>query len=164
MKGTWTARALIAGLLLTAGVAAADWIVVVVHPGNPVTDLSKDELRRFYQGKVSAFPDGRRVLLGVHSKLSERFYDAVLGMSANQFRKHWIKEVFSGSAAAPPEPLRSDETLLEFVAGNPGAIAFVNASAVNGRVKVITVGGAAPGDRGYPRAMDDGEKSEEPVQ
>lgn len=153
----------IGGLLVWAGAALAEPVVVVVHPGNPLADFSTEEIRRLYRGTVSSFADGRRVTLGTHSAWSERFGEAMLGMSSGQFRKYWIKQVFSGSAAAPPEPHRSDEGLLEFVASTPGAIAFIAASAVDDRVKPVTIDGRGPGDPGYPLAFEEEERPREPA-
>lgn len=148
---SWRVSAiLMLAALLSPGVAVAGPIAVVVNPSNSVVTLSIEDLRHYYLGRESTFPDGRHVLLGVDTSTSERSYETITGLSSNQFKKHWIKQVFSGTAASPPESFRDADALLTYVAENPGAVAFLDASLVDERVKVIAVEGAMPGAPGYP--------------
>jgi len=48
-----------AGILPIEHVVALDGIVLIVHPSNPVADLSVDQIRRIYTGEIKNW-EGRR--------------------------------------------------------------------------------------------------------
>ena len=70
-------------------------------------------------------------------------------MSDRKFKKHWISMVFSGKSAVPPKQFRDEDELKTFVSKTPGAIAFINLSKVDKRVKVLSIDGKKPGDKNY---------------
>lgn len=143
-----------AGLLLVLGPVrsglAQEPIAVVVQPGNPLTTISLDELRRFYLGTSTAMPNKEPVVLVESAEARARFYATVLRMNPDRVKRHWIGAVFSGESGTPPREVSPPADLLQFVAGHPGAIAFVRAAAVDRSVKILTVDGHRPGDPNYP--------------
>ncbi|HYX83221.1 MAG TPA: hypothetical protein VE714_12555, partial [Gemmatimonadales bacterium] len=64
--------------------------------------------------------------------------------------RHWIGLVFRGEDAIPPQPMRDADAVKRFVADHPGAIGFVDLKAADASVRVLTIGGYAPGDPNYP--------------
>ncbi len=119
-------------------------IAVVVHPSNPLTDLSAEELRRLFLGSTTSMSGGERVELAGLDQSRARFYRTALGMSEDRLKRHWIGRVFAGQPGTPPMEFRSVDELLQFVSSHPGAVAFVDAASVDGQVKTITIDGRAP--------------------
>ncbi len=125
-------------------------IAVVVNVENPVAGLSLPELKRIYLGKQTTFSDDVPIRLGVCHDLSAMFYRAALDMPAHAMKRHWIKMVFSGARAKPPELMASGEKVKQFVEANRGGIAFLPLEEVDERVKVIAVEEKLPSQVGYP--------------
>lgn len=125
-------------------------IVVVVNRENPRGNLSLPDLRDLFLGALTQFKGGERVVLLESSGPRQRFYDAVLHMSEDRVKRHWIGLVFSGEGVVPPREFREPADLVHYVAGHPGAVGFVPAAAADSTVKIILIEGLAPGDPRYP--------------
>jgi phosphate transport system substrate-binding protein len=126
------------------------YIAVIVNRNNPVNNLTLEELRKIYLGKITEFPNGERVILGEFSSGKKKFYEVLLGMSPHKVKKHWISVVFSGGNASPPVELKNLKEVKEFVSKYPGAICFINVKKVDKDLKVLRIDGKKPGDRDYP--------------
>jgi hypothetical protein len=138
--------------LAAAGTVArpgATQIAVVVHPTNPIQDVSLADLRRLYVGARLTWPAGQRVTLLESPPAAAKFYRVVLGMSTDLVARHWMGVVFRGEEATPPKAIVTGDELVRFVAEHAGAIGFVPVAAVSSRVKVIAVDGLRPTDSGY---------------
>jgi hypothetical protein len=138
--------------LLGAGtpvVRAEAQIQVIVHPSTPDSSISMPELARLFRGEVALLPGGERVRLVEQSTARDTFYERVVRMSEDQFRRHWIRVVFAGNAVTPPVGFESAADAVRFVAGHRGALAFVEGP-VDASVKVLLVDGRHPGDPSYP--------------
>ena len=138
------------GVAPSAAAQEPDPIAVVVHPSNPATGMTLDDLRRFYLGSVTIFDNGERVNLVESSDDRGRFYRVALRMGEDRLQRHWVGRVFAGQAGRPPEAIRNPAQLIDYVARTPGAIGFVRADAANSSVKVIPIDGRRPGDVDYP--------------
>jgi hypothetical protein len=78
------------------------------------------------------------------------FYQAALGMNEARIKRHWIGIVFSGETATPPKTIAAADELKRAVAQNTGAIGFLEQTAADPSVKVLTINGLHPGDARYP--------------
>ena len=125
-------------------------LVVVVHPENPISNLSMDELKMIYTGKVSNFQHGENIVLTQTKGLTKEFYGIVLKKTPNKVLKYWINLVFSGVSVTPPLECRSEEDTITTVINHIGAIGFIEYSNVDERVKKLTLDGINPGDTDYP--------------
>jgi ABC-type phosphate transport system substrate-binding protein len=127
-------------------------IAVVVHADVPIDNLSLADLRRILLGDREFWPSGVRVTLLVRAPIA-RERDAVVRdvcqMTEAQFRQHWIGKVFRAETPTGPRIVYSTEMALDQVGRIPGAIAFVDASAVTKNVKVLKIDGKSPGQAGY---------------
>jgi ABC-type phosphate transport system substrate-binding protein len=112
---------------------------VIVNGAASVAGLSEDELKDYYLGKKSSWPDGSKVVVVVlkdgasHEKLMGK-----LGKSSSQFTTGWKKLVFTGKGAMP-EQVGSEDELVAFVAKTPGSIGFVDAGKAKDGVKAVPV-------------------------
>lgn len=124
-------------------------LVVVVNDSNSVSDLSMNELKRIYLGKITDYKNGQEIILGEYAPENEDFYQTVLGMSTRKTRMHWMKLVFSGGLATPPKVFKKIEKVRQFIRDTEGAICFIKSSEVDKGMKVLTIDGKRPGEEGY---------------
>lgn len=130
-----------AGKIPAAPSARADSLVVVVSEQAPVTSVPAGHLADLYLGRVRTFPDGSRAVpvdLASGSPARRVFYDSFLDRSLSEVKAHWSKLVFTGRGR-PPMEVPDGETMVEYVAGNPGAIGYVDHRLVDDRVRVVRV-------------------------
>jgi hypothetical protein len=64
------------------------------------------------------------------------FYQKATGRSVAQVRATWARITFTGKGT-PPKELKSDADVKAFVAADPRAIGYVDASAVDSSVKAV---------------------------
>ena len=124
-------------------------IAVIVSRSSPLQSVTSDELKRMFLGSTKAFADLTPVMLVEYPPLRQAFYRSALALSDLQFKRHWIKLVFSGEVVTPPSQIADEPEVRRFVASHPGAIGFLPLSAVDGTVRALTVDGHAPSDPAY---------------
>lgn len=123
-------------LLLIAGAARAD-LVVVVSSKSPVGKLDQSQVVDLFLGSSKELPGaGRATLLAMGPPTRDEFYAKVLGKDATQMKALWSRLVFSGKGIAPKE-FASAAELRSALAGNPGAIAFMDKADVDGSLKIV---------------------------
>ena len=134
-------KAIIAGVLaLHVGVttAAAD-VVVIVNRDNPITTLSKEDAKRIYLGKDKSFPNGEKVRAADQAEgnaARDKFYAAVVEKTDAQIKAYWSQLIFTGKGT-PPDMIGGDSAVKKWVAEHKSGIGYVDASAVDGSVKVL---------------------------
>ncbi len=131
---------LAAGLLIGAGLVHAE-LAVVVHPSNALTTISAKDVSRIYLGKARSFPGGGKVKpinLPSGNAARDEFYQTYTGMNDAQVKGHWSKLMFSGKGN-PPDEVSNDAEVKSAVAGDSAAMGYIDKSAVDSSVKVLTV-------------------------
>ncbi|RKH66193.1 hypothetical protein D7X96_22100 [Corallococcus interemptor] len=114
---------------------------VVVHPDNPVNELSRARLSQLFFKKSTQWDSGVTAMpvdLNDSSPVRAAFCDEVLKRSLPAVRAFWQQRIFSGRDVPPPE-LPSDADVLAYVRANPGAVGYVPASTPTPGLKVITL-------------------------
>jgi ABC-type phosphate transport system substrate-binding protein len=114
---------------------------VVVSKENKIVSLSTDDLNRIFLGKKTLWDSGTRIVPAMpeeESPAGELFLSGTLKKSVSQFRAYWKRLLFSGGGTVP-KVFRSSSQILDFVARQPGAIAVIEASAVDDRVRVLEI-------------------------
>jgi ABC-type phosphate transport system substrate-binding protein len=127
-------------------------IAVVVHPDVPVDNLTVAELRRILLGDREFWTSGMRVALFLRAPVARERDVAikdVCQMTEAQFRQHWVAKVFRADSRSGPRIVYSGQMAVEQASRTPGAITFVESSAVPKGVKVLKIDGRAPGQSGY---------------
>jgi ABC-type phosphate transport system substrate-binding protein len=133
--------ALLACLALGAALpAAADDFKVVVHPDNPVGQLTAAQVSRLFLKKTLRWPEGRPVqpVEPAAPRLRERFALAVHGKSLDAVKAYWNQLIFSGRDV-PPLEKADDAGVLAYVRANPGAVGYVSPGADTTGVKILLV-------------------------
>ena len=113
--------------------------VVVVAANSPVSAVTTDQLSQLFLGKIHTLPNGSGAVLidqTEGSPLRDEFYSKTTGKSAAQIKALWSRLTFSG-AAQPPKSASGDAEVKKFVSTIPGAIGYIDKSAVDSSVKVV---------------------------
>jgi len=114
---------------------------VIVSKENKQGSMTTDDLTRIFLGKKTLWESGTRIVPAMpeeESPAGETFLAGTLKKSVSQFRSYWKRLLFSGGGTVP-KVFRSSDQILDFVARQPGAIAVVEASAVDDRVRVLEI-------------------------
>jgi ABC-type phosphate transport system substrate-binding protein len=114
-------------------------VVVIVNPKNPAASLTTAQVAALYLGNANTFPSGDAVTLVDQPEtggIRGAFYEKATGRSAAQVRATWARITFTGKSI-PPKELKSDAEVKAFVAADPRAIGYVDASAVDASVKAV---------------------------
>ncbi|MBN2119569.1 MAG: phosphate ABC transporter substrate-binding protein [Candidatus Omnitrophica bacterium] len=119
-----------------AYVVAMDGIAVVVHPSNPVTALSKKQIKDIYTGKISDWSEvggnmGKIVVLGRDSSSGTFEAFESLALSKAKVRADALLNA-------------SNQAVASTVARTPGAIGYVGLGYVTSEIKAVTVDGVMP--------------------
>jgi phosphate transport system substrate-binding protein len=110
-------------------------VVPIVHPGNPVADLTLAQLRDIYSGRIANWKEVGGPAQPIHVVASE---DAMAGIF-----QVWNVKVMSGTKAVTPSALTvSAAQIGEAVARDPWAIGYTALARLTGAVKPLKVGGA----------------------
>jgi ABC-type phosphate transport system substrate-binding protein len=127
-------------LSLALGRTAMADVVAVVSSKNPVTSLSKSQVTDIFLGKTARFPDGALAVpidQEEGSRARDEFYATFTGKSPAQIKSHWTKIIFTGRGQ-PPAAVSSSAEVRHLIAANPHAISYIERSAVDNSVKVLT--------------------------
>jgi ABC-type phosphate transport system substrate-binding protein len=133
------ARLLIAftATLLMATVRAQT-LVVIVNPSIGVQHLSRREALDIFLGRYRTFPSGASALpidLDINSGERKEFYLILAHKDAADMSSYWARLTFSGRIS-PPFAVPDAHVAVDIVASNPNAIAYVDRSVVDDRVRV----------------------------
>jgi hypothetical protein len=131
-------------LLLLAAVlnmrtAGAGNLVIIVNPASGIEHLTRSQIVDIFLGRNRKLPSGTVAIpIDLRSGDPERkeFYLLLVGKDLAQMSSYWARLVFSGQAV-PPFPVPDVRTALDLVATNPNAIAYLDRTAVDSRVKVV---------------------------
>lgn len=151
-----SSRALAADEKELAGfLVARDAIAVVVHPSNPVSSLSLEQIRGIYSGDVRDWREvggreGPIVLVAREAGSGTRavFEEAVMGAHSGARRGAQSGSPSAGPAGgkAPPPALVQNTTgaIRSTVAGDPRAIGYVSLPGIDRTVRAIRISGVEP--------------------
>jgi|SRR5690606_3830110 len=124
-------------MAMISTIAVAD-VAVIVNPANGDT-LSKDDIAKIYMAKTKTFPGGKNATpidRAEGSPVRVDFVSKVIEKDEAQLKSYWSRLIFTGKGV-PPKVVESDADVKSQVAQDPSAIGFIDASAVDGSVKVV---------------------------
>ncbi len=124
------------GINPVATVIARDGIAIIVHPSNPLSEITMAQLRDIYTGKISNWKDvgGKSGRIVVISR------DVASG-TFEVFKKLVLK---GAKTRADALMLASNKAVATTVEKTPGAIGYVGLGYVSSKVKALTVDGVKP--------------------
>lgn len=120
---------------LVETILAYDGIAIVIHPENPVTDLTLEQIAAVYTGEITNWSevggnDGEIVLIGREAGSGTRDgFESITGTE---------------DACAYRQELTSTGDVITTVSTNPNTIGYASLASVKDSVKALSVGGIAP--------------------
>ena len=147
-------RRLATGLLLSLLLpfdASAD-VALIVNPQNPETDLTASDLKAIFRQEQQHWKSGGKIYLVLQeagSPEKDLVLKRVYGLSDEELKQFWLGKLFRGEIASFPHVAPSNASAKRLVIHAARALAFVDASVVDGTVKVLRIDGRHPGDPGY---------------
>ena len=122
---------------LTETVLAYDGIAIIVHPENPVTDLSLEDLAKIYTGEITNWKD----LGGNDAEI------VLIGREAGSGTRDGFESITGTEDACQyRQELTSTGDVITTVSQNPGAIGYASLASVGDSVKTLTIDGVAPSE------------------
>ena len=124
--------------VLSASLAQAGGLLVVVSPKVPDSEISLEQLANIYTMKKVFWTNKIRVVPINHRVASEerkRFSKAVFNLSPKEVGDYWNRLRYQGKL--PPVIQASDQAVLGFVRRVPGAIGYINANQKPAGVKIL---------------------------
>ena len=119
---------------LTGTVLAYDGIAIIVHPENPVSDLSLDAIAKIYTGEISNWSE----LGGVDAEI------VLIGREAGSGTRDGFESITGTEDACNYRlELTSTGDVITSVSQNPGAIGYASVASIKDTVKALTVDGVA---------------------
>jgi len=118
--------------------AFAESIAVIVHPSNPLMDVSKDDIKRIFLSKTDSIKKVKLKPITQNSlqPIRIKFDEDVLGKSPSKSKAYWSRLIFTAAGMPPPE-LNSNGEIIKWVSENPDAIAYIEESSLNDSVKLL---------------------------
>lgn len=121
--------------------AAQGEVVVITHPSNSNASIGKADFSRIFLGRVKSFPDGSKAVpinqvAGNSTRIA--FDKEHLGKSASQIKAYWSRQLFTGRGV-PPQEVSEDADVIKSVSANRNMIGYVDSSAVNDSVRVVSI-------------------------
>ena len=119
---------------LTGTVLAYDGIAIIVHPENPVADLSVETIAKIYTGEITNWSQ----LGGSNAEI------VLIGREAGSGTRDGFESITDTEDACKyRQELTSTGDVITTVSQNPGAIGYASVSSVKDTVKALTVDGVA---------------------
>jgi ABC-type phosphate transport system substrate-binding protein len=115
--------------------------VIIVHPSNPTTGISRKFLVDAFLKKTTRWEHGEVIRPAdqpADSAVRRKFSEEILKRSVAAVRSFWQQAVFSGRDVPPPE-LNTDEDVVKYVANHAGAVGYVSGTATIDGAKVMPV-------------------------
>ena len=120
---------------LSGTVLAYDGIAIIVHPENPVADLSVETIAKIYTGKITNWSE----VGGSEAEI------VLIGREAGSGTRDGFESITDTEDACKyRQELTSTGDVITTVAQNPGAIGYASVASVKDTVKAVTVDGVAP--------------------
>lgn len=124
------------GVQLVRHTVAIDCLVVVVHPDNPVNNLTLEQLKGLYDGRIKNWLE----VGGVNKKVIAINRD----VSSGTFET-WLEMVLLGERFRPDAQMQTSSGGVSYaVSGNRYAIGYIGLGYVTPRVKVVSIDGVTP--------------------
>jgi phosphate transport system substrate-binding protein len=119
---------------LTSVVVARDGIALVVNPGNPVDNLTMEQIRGLFNGTIRNWKD----LGGKDSPIT------VVSREAGSGTRSSFEQIVRNVALSKDALIQdSNGTIRETVANDANAIGYLSHGLINAKVKAVKVDGAA---------------------
>lgn len=137
MKKVITSLTFIA--IFTFNSFAGDW-VLVTNKDNSMSSIAKADLKRVYTGKMKKVGGNTviPIMLADNVPVTTQFLDEIVDKTPDAYKKFWVQQQIKGLGTAPMTQKTSAAAKL-IAAGIPGALTYIEKSALDDTVKEVTV-------------------------
>jgi phosphate transport system substrate-binding protein len=120
---------------LTATVVARDGIAIIVHPSNPLADLTAEQAKAVFSGAITNWKE----VGGPDATIR------IISREEGSGTRRSFQKLVLGETKLSPDALfqNSNGTIREAVAGDPNAIGYLSIGLVDTRVKSVSYAGVA---------------------
>ncbi len=117
-------------------IVAWDGLAIIIHPSNPIEDLSLEEVRKIFAGQIVSWKEVGGPDHNIH----------VVTREEGSGTRGAFQEMVMGKERITKKSIVQDSngTVREVVAGNPYAIGYISLGLVEKRVKAIKLDGIEP--------------------
>ncbi len=138
----WLCRVMCALVLWCLPSVVVAEMAVIVHPSNPVSAISRDDIRRIFMGRMRMYPGSsvgvEAVDLPESNALFARFYQAVSGVTPAKLKRQRASYLFSGKGRLP-RVVADEAAMKALVASNPQAIGYIPREQVDASVRAVGI-------------------------
>jgi len=115
---------------------AYDGIAVIVHPKNPLKNLTLEQLRLIFQGKIKNWAEVGLPPHPIH----------LISREEGSGTRNAFEELVMGKTEVTPATLVQDSngSVREIVANDPNSLGYISVGLVDHRVKALEIDGIAP--------------------
>lgn len=134
----WISLALALAAFFASTLCRAD-LYVIVNARNNTVSLNVDQTCRIFLQKTKRFENdliAEPVAQEQGMPAREMFNHLVLDRNEQQLKYYWSRKMFSGGDR-PPAAVADNAAVITAVAGNQGAIGYINVKPNNPNVKVV---------------------------
>lgn len=132
-------KALAMGVLccLLSGISMAE-VMIVAHVKSDISAVDQATLKKLFLGKTSKINGNkvRAVNLPDDNALKLEFDEKVVGKNAKKMKSYWANRIFTGKGK-PLDQVRSEESMVVWLAENKDGIGYLSADAINSKIKVL---------------------------
>lgn len=134
-----------ATLIFTTPIKAisAEEVAIIVSVDNPISKMSLDEIKNYYDDNVLNWPGGDKVVaydLPTKHDARKVFSNAVMGKNARDVAMEWANRKITNTAKNPPYTLKSEVLIQNKVGKDSNAIGYILKSKVtSSKVKIVAV-------------------------
>ncbi len=128
-------------LLFSAPFASAD-IAIIINKANDTPSLNAAEIKRIFLGKIDSYPNGKIITpfdQDESTDIYNRFISRVLNKKNEQMTSYRTRQLYSGKSRPPKKIKGTDKQVIDAVANNIDAIAYIDAANVNDSVKAALI-------------------------
>ncbi|MGE5342007.1 MAG: hypothetical protein ACM3SY_11070 [Candidatus Omnitrophota bacterium] len=114
-------------------------VSIITNPGTDVSVLTKKDIRDIFTGVKKTWDSGGPIIIAVleDSDVHKKFLKEYVNKTPFQFRNYWREKVFTGEGENP-KSFKTEEHLIDFVAGTRGAIGYIS-TPTNKPVKIVKI-------------------------
>jgi ABC-type phosphate transport system substrate-binding protein len=127
-------------LLWAAPMAAAEELVVIVNPANPLASMDAKAVKAHYLKSLPTWSNGEKIRpVDLESPDRAAFLSKVLGLTATDLERFWIEKQYAGGDN-PPTKAPDEASVIKLVKAFKGGIGFVSkaaAAAAAADVKIV---------------------------
>jgi len=136
-KYVWHSALLLPLLILSPLSSQAD-ITIISNKSVNVDSITPKQAKKLWLGRLKKLGGARVTVVDqtTSNKTFDDFYNKVIHKKPRQLKAYWAKIMFTGKGF-PPKQLANDTAIIEWVSRTPGALGYVDSSAVNDTVKSL---------------------------